>query len=126
MGTRLELQALLEQIFVDIGEWLWGGDGYDENDMPDAIQKEAHRHVYFQTPSTLRMSYPCIVYKLDNVNTKYADNLPYAYRKRYTVTVIDKNPDSVIPDRIGSLPLSSFRTKFEKENLNHFVYQLYY
>lgn len=126
MGTRLELQFALEQVFVDIGKWLWDPFEFDKESILDAIQKEAHRHVYFQTPASLRMSYPCIVYKLDNVSTRYANNHPYTHKKRYTVTVIDRNPDSEIPDRIGAFPLSSFRTKFEKDNLNHFVYQLYF
>lgn len=118
MGTRLELQAALEDIFA---EFLAG-----DNDVTDAIQTEAHGHVYFQPPETFKMSYPCIVYTLGDIDIRHADNYPYKHKKRYTVTVIDRNPDSTIPGKIGKMQSVSFDRHFTNENLHHFVYQLYY
>lgn len=83
-------------------------------------------NVYFQPPETVKMNYPCIIYELANVNTDFANNLPYRHTKQYTVTVIDKNPDSEIPDKIAELPLCSFDRHFASDNLNHFVFRLYY
>ena len=82
--------------------------------------------VYFQPPANLIMTYPCIRYELDNVDTKYADNLPHIHTPRYTVTVIDRNPNSEIPQKIARLPLSSFNRFYTAANLNHFVYNLYF
>ncbi len=31
-------------------------------------------NVYFQPPPTVKMQYPCIVYKRDYLNTEFADN----------------------------------------------------
>lgn len=84
------------------------------------------RNVYFQEPEASQMQYPAIVYKWDNVDTKYADNKPYQRMRRYTVTVIDRNPDSGIPKLVANLPLCSFSRRFTADKLNHTVYNLYY
>ena len=57
--------------------------------------------VYFQPPPTVQMVYPCIVYERTKINSTFADNNPYNFEKQYQVTVIDKNPDSLIPDKIA-------------------------
>lgn len=101
MGLRTDLQAILENLL-------------------------GSRNVYFQAPSNLQMSYPCIVYTRDNVKTKYADNRSYSFVKRYLVTVIDKNPDSPIPDKIAALPMCSFSRHYTAENLHHDVFTLYF
>ena len=82
--------------------------------------------VYFQPPSTITMTYPCIVYRRDDAHTSYADNKPYGYDKRYQVTVIDKNPDSLIPDKVAMLPQCGFDRNFTVVNLNHDVFTLYF
>lgn len=83
-------------------------------------------HVYFQPPSASAMSYPCIVYQLDNRQTEFADNNMYRSVKRYQVTIIDLDPDSVIPDKVADLPTCTFDRFFVADNLNHFVFTLYF
>lgn len=83
-------------------------------------------NVYFQPPPTIKMNYPCIVYKRDDADTEFADNRPYLRRKRYEVTVIDPNPDSDIPDKVSELPTSVFDRYFTADNLNHDVYKLFF
>ena len=82
--------------------------------------------VYFQPPSNSKMVFPAIVYQKDDVWTVYAANLPYTNKKRYQVTVIDRNPDSPIPDEVGKLSLCSFSRNFVADNLLHNVFNLYY
>jgi hypothetical protein len=82
--------------------------------------------VYFQPPANVQMVYPCIVYKRDDVDTRFADNGPYHRTKRYQVTVIDRDPDSEIPDKIAELPLCSFAQHFVADGLNHDVLSLYF
>jgi hypothetical protein len=72
------------------------------------------------------MKYPCIVYGRYNDTTKFADNSPYLNKKCYRVTVIDKNPDSSIPDAVAILPLCKLSQHFTVDNLNHDIYNLYY
>jgi hypothetical protein len=101
MGTRIELQTLLETVL-------------------------GSRNVYFQPPPTVEMKYPCIVYNLDNMDTRFADNYPYKLEKRYVLTIIDKDPDSLIPDRIALLQKCTFDRHFVTDNLNHNIFTIYF
>lgn len=83
-------------------------------------------NVYFQPPSNLVMQYPCIVYARANEDQRYANGLPYSRQKQYSITVIDKDPDSLTPDKVGGLPMSSFSRHFKADNLNHDVFNLYF
>jgi hypothetical protein len=82
--------------------------------------------VFFQPKMNTKMSYPCIVYARDQAKNKFANNSPYAHTKRYQVTIIDEDPDSVIPDRVAALPMSTFQRHFATDNLNHDIYSLYF
>lgn len=101
MAPRLQLQTLLETI----------------------LDTDA---VYFQTPPSTGMKYPCIIYKLDYKNADYAGNRPYSHKKRYLVTCIDRNPDSETPDKIAELPTAKFSSRFVADQLNHENYNLYF
>lgn len=101
MAQRLELQSLLTEIL--------GSD-----------------NVYFQPPPTVNMEYPCIVYNRDFELTRFADDKPYMHKKRYQITVIDRDPDSIIPDKIAELPLSTYDRFYTSENLNHDVFKLFF
>lgn len=83
-------------------------------------------NVYFQPTTLVKMSYPCIVYKLDAQNEVRANNGLYQMKKRYLVTVIDKDPDSKIPDKMMKFQYCSFDNFFVADNLNHYNYSLYY
>ena len=82
--------------------------------------------VYFQPPTGKLMEYPAIVYELDRIDTNHADNKPYTHAKRYQVTVITRNPDSDIPDKVAALPTCSFDRSFTADNLNHTAFNLYF
>lgn len=100
--------------------------GRPRSDLQLLLETLGATQVYFQPPGNLTMMYPCIRYEIDDVLTRYADNLPHTSDTRYTVTVIDRNPDSEIPKKIARLPLSSFNRFYTAANLNHFVYNLYF
>lgn len=99
MGLRLDLQKLLEEITDN---------------------------VYFQPPTNIQLKYPCIIYKRDLADTKFADNEPYAYKRRYMVTIIDQDPDSKIPEKVAALPMSIFNRFYTVDNLNHDVFSIYF
>lgn len=92
----------------------------------DEILRSIAPNVYFQPPETIKIKYPCIVYSLDDVDIDYSDNLPYMVTKRYQLTVITKDPDSTIKDDVILLPKCSFVRAFTSDNLNHYVFQIYY
>lgn len=83
-------------------------------------------NVYFQPPSTVKMTYPAIVYSRSALDMRHANNDIYHAKQRYTVTVIDKNPDSGILRKMLRLKYSSFDRHFVTDNLNHDVYTIYY
>lgn len=87
---------------------------------------ESIREVYFQPPNGLKMLYPCLVYEVDGANVLHADNRPHRTDTRYAITVIDRNPDSPIPQKVANLPLSAFNRAFTADDLNHYVYNLYF
>jgi hypothetical protein len=99
MGERLDLQDILELIL-------------------------GTPNVYYQPPSSMNLVYPCIVYRKKKIETKQADNINYKLDKVYTVTVIDKDPDSIIPDQILTLPRCVSERSFVYDNLNHDVFVL--
>jgi len=102
MASRLKLQGELEKIL-------------------------GNRNVYFQPPESIRLSYPCIIYNLSRDRSFHADNKVYLNKKQYDVMVIDRNPDSELPDLLrDSIPLTSLERTYVKDNLHHFVYNLYY
>lgn len=101
MAQRLDLQALLETLL-------------------------GTRNVYFQAPSNLQMKYPAIVYNRDNINTEFADNKPYTHKKRYQVTIIDKDPDSEIHEKVAALPMCSYDRSYTADNLYHDVFTLFF
>lgn len=101
MGPRLELQQLFEDLL--------GSD-----------------NVYFQPPPSVHMQYPAIRYQPDFIQPEHADNIVYFKSKRYLVTVIDPDPDSVIPDQVASLEYCSFDRFYTAGNLNHNVFKLFF
>lgn len=101
MADRIELQRILESIL-------------------------GSRQVYFQPPASVSMRYPAIVYSLSDIDVLHANDRKYQKNKRYMITLIDKNPDSVYVDPILDLPLTSFDRSYAAENLNHFVFTIYF
>ena len=107
MGQRYELQSVLEDV------------------MSDFVDDPENR-VHFQPPTGYMLTYPCIIYELNNIDTIYANDKPYHSCKSYTITVIDRNPDSEIPDEIGRLKTSKFNRHYINDNLHHFSYNIYF
>jgi hypothetical protein len=83
-------------------------------------------NAYFQPPPSISMTYPCIVYQLDDIDTDFANNFPYSLKKGYKLTVIDPNPESTIPDQVAMLPKVSFDRFYTADNLNHYVFTIYF
>lgn len=83
-------------------------------------------NVYFQPPESVKMSYPAIVYHLDDADLEFADNAPYSMRFKYSLTLIDEDPDSDLRVKLLSLPLVSFSRHYTADLLNHDSFSLYF
>lgn len=84
------------------------------------------RNVYFQPPESVKLKYPCIIYERSDMRVDSADNIDYRNYNRYTITVIDKDPDSPIPARVRELKYCSFDNHSTVDNLNHDYFNLFY
>ena len=84
------------------------------------------RNVYFQPPESVKMKYPAIVYSLNDIDNTFADDTVYTQTRAYQVIVIDEDPDTLIAVEVSKLPTCKFTRSYETDNLNHFVFILYY
>lgn len=82
--------------------------------------------VYFRAPVNVQMKYPAIVYTRSNYRKTFADNITYRQLKQYTITLIYRDPDSDLPDKLLQLPYCSFDRHYMADNLNHDVFTLYF
>lgn len=102
MGTRLELQARLEQIL-------------------------GARNVIFQPPSSYQLTYPCVIYSIGSGDAKNANDKVYHFRNSYEVTFIYKKPMvEIIEQMVTDLPMCKCNKTFVIDNLYHYVFTLYY
>ena len=96
-------------------------------DLQDKLEElNENRNVYFQPPSNIQMNYPAIKYEIDRIDTKFADDSSYIRNKRYTITVISKNAKPEIIDKLLDLPMCTFDRSYQSDNLNHFVFTIYW
>lgn len=101
MASRLELQTMLENLL-------------------------GSRNVYYQPPASVQMRYPAIVYSRKYIYNTHADNSIYAQDISYELIVIDEDPDSEIVTKVSLIPTCRFDRHYEKDNLNHDVFTIYY
>lgn len=83
-------------------------------------------NVYYQPPESIKMRYPAIVYSRSNMKNEFADNGIYSRLNAYEITVVERNADSVIPDKLIALPYCKFDRAFVSDNLYHNVFTLYF
>lgn len=101
MGSRLDLQNLLEFIL-------------------------GSRNVYYQPPESIKIKYPAIVYRRNDIDNNFADDIVYMQNHTYQIIVIDANPDSEIVDRVSKLPMCRYDRHYTSDNLNHDIFILNY
>ena len=101
MDNRLNLQTLLETILKS-------------------------RNVYFQPPESVKLKYPAIVYALDDLESRHANDSVYNLRRRYSVMLITEDPDSSTIGELAYLEMCRFARHYKSDNLNHYVFELYY
>lgn len=102
MNKRTELQNILERI--------------------NGISK-----VYFQPPASVSLTYPCVIYNLENGDTRYADNKMYNFINKYQLTFIYKKVSlTIIEDVLSLFEMCKCDKVFVSDNLYHYVFTLYY
>ena len=84
------------------------------------------RNVYFQPPESVKIKYPAIVYSRNRIENVSADNITYKQNVSYTITVIDRDPDSEIVERVSLIPHIAYDRSYVADNLNHDVFRIFY
>ena len=94
----------------------------------DAILAEivGEDRLYFQPPENFKLSYPCLIYSLEDRNSDFADDTPYMVTKRYNLLYISKDPDDPVPDQLALLPLCRFDRRYVADKLYHDSLSIYF
>lgn len=102
MGNRIDLQYILENIL-------------------------GSESVYFQPPEGYKIEpYPAIVYKRMRIINTHADDSVYRQLIKYKITVMDKDPESEIVEKVSLLPMCEHVDNFVVSGLYHDVFNIFY
>ena len=91
-----------------------------------AILHEICDNVYFQPPANKKITYPCIIYKLDKVDVTFADNGVYKLMDEYSITYITRDPDDENIRKIVMLRYCTMSNTSCSDNLRNYYYKLYF
>lgn len=102
--------------------------------MADSEQLKLHAllltiapKAYFQPPSNVKLEYPCIIYRKSGIDTIKANNKNYSMQSVYQLTVIDRDPASLIPEHIlETFTMCNVDTTATTDNLHHTYLTLFY
>lgn len=84
-------------------------------------------HVYFQPPPSVQLQYPCVIYEQSNGHTTFASNFPYTFQKKYSLILIDRNPDTAFVTTLATyFPMIVMDRAYTADGLNHYAFTLYY
>lgn len=82
--------------------------------------------VYFQPPESMKLEYPCIIYKLTGFFDVHADNDKYHTKRQYEAILITRDPDDAAIDKLHALQYCSLSTPYASNNLNHYPFKIFY
>lgn len=108
MDRRLELSRRLRSVFEKV-------TGIRDNET----------RVLYQPPSSYKLVYPCIVYKLSDMPPTFANNFPYNVEHMYELTVIDREANSSLREEISKMQKCIFVRSYASDNLHHYVFHIY-
>ena len=95
-------------------------------DLHNLLLELAGPNVYYQIPSNMKMKYNAVKYERGRIDNNHADNIVYSQNTSYTITVISKNPDEPIVEKISKIPTCEYDRDYIIDNLYHTVFKIYY
>lgn len=99
--NRLELSDILSSVMEKCGE---------------------EPHLYFQPPESVKLEYPCIIYHMRNLDSRYANDRPYKIDVGYDVMYITRSPISKVPVELVKLPSFRYDRYYTSNGLYHYAY----
>lgn len=90
-------------------------------------REDGKDNLFFQPPESVKLVYPCIIYKMVDARHKFSNNHTYNFRKGYEVTIITIDPDEEMVNRIAEeFIMCMFQRHFVNDNLHHYVFKIYW
>lgn len=92
--------------------------------LAEEMQNAVNCACYFQPPENLKLTYPCIIYSLNDVNVVYASDGPYIELLNFEIIYITKDP---LPKELQTLVYVLNRScgrTYVADNLHHFVFNV--
>lgn len=84
------------------------------------------RNVYFQPPESVKIKYPAIVYQIENIDQKFANDMTYNKDRAYLLMLIHSDPDNdIIEKLLFAFPKIRFDRTYDSDNMHYYVYVLY-
>ena len=81
-------------------------------------------NVYYQPSENVQLVYPCIIYELETRSAIHAEDERYLNYYKYTATVIDRDPDSLVSEEVHKLKWCTHKRRFVTDNLYHDVFSI--
>lgn len=81
---------------------------------------------YFVPDDPQNMKYPCIVYDLDDIDTKFASDTIYRMKRKYKLTIISADKDHLLAEAVITKYNASWVTSFTSNNLYHQILDIYF
>lgn len=91
----------------------------------DIIGSTSPKKCAFCPPPSLNLEYPCIIYDRAGDRRIHADNQPYIMYDRYTITLIDEDPDSEYLPLLQKLPMCSYDRHYSSDGLSHDTFTIF-
>lgn len=96
----------------------------------DELLKEALGagvHYYYQPPTGTQIKYPALIYRLDGLDDKYAEDKVYKRRHAYYLLLILDEPDNDLVDKLDDLAYCRMAGRpYTADNLYHYPFTIYY
>ena len=84
-------------------------------------------NVYYQPPSNIQLTYPCIIYRKTGVVDLKAGNTLFHRYTVYTLTLIDRNPDTTLIEEVEKhFPHTQQTQPYSIDNLHHQTLIIHY
>lgn len=91
----------------------------------DEVFRSLCPHVYYQTPESMKLEYPCIIYSRETIKTQKADNRSYTIDVAYSMRYVTKDPDDPVVFQLAELPYCHHGKHYCKDNLHHDSFTIY-
>jgi len=80
--------------------------------------------LYYNPHSKLKLTYPSILYELQDLPAKHASNTAYSVGSVFKVTMMYVGQPPIDPKTMYTMPGTSFSTSFTKDDITHVIFSV--